>query len=309
MLARPGRAAAFALGEVVIDRVVEMLGPVRDAASMFPRWTEAAWTAELPWMAPDFVDPESGRYISSIQSWLLRWANGPTVLIDACAGNGRERRHAPRYHRLRSDYVGDLATLGVDADHVDFVVLTHLHEDHVGWCTHRIGGDWVPMFPRARHLVSRIELDGFMARANLRPARDDASLIFEDTIAPLLTAGLLETFDPPYAPFSALSLEAAPGHTAGQCVARLVTDRHEVLFTADVMHHPIQIVRPDWSTRFCERPEVAAATRHAILAEAAARDLILAPAHFGQRQLTRIVRDGDAFRPVFFGADDLVAAS
>jgi hypothetical protein len=38
MLARTPRSAGFRIGEVAIDRVIEMLGPVRDPAAMFPHW-------------------------------------------------------------------------------------------------------------------------------------------------------------------------------------------------------------------------------------------------------------------------------
>ncbi len=305
----PTARRGFMFGDVTIDRVVEMLGPVREPGALFPDWSGSAWDAELPWMAPDFVDQTSGHYISSIQSWVLRQTGGPTIIVDTCVGNGRERPHSPRYHALSSPYVADMQRLGVAAEAVDIVVLTHLHEDHVGWNTHWHDDGWKPMFPNARYLVSKLELDSFLARADHRPPIDDSTLILADSIAPLIAAGLLDTFDPPFAFAPGLTLEEAPGHTVGQCVLRLTSCGQDALFTADVLHHPIQIIQPGWSTRFCEHPEIAALTRHRILAEAADRNVLLCPGHFGQRQLARISRNEQGYRPVWIDLDKKAAGT
>ena len=37
--------------------------------------------------------------------------------------------------------------VGVDPNDVDIVVNTHLHQDHIGWNTRLLDGEWVPTFP------------------------------------------------------------------------------------------------------------------------------------------------------------------
>ena len=94
--------------------------------------------------------------------------------------------------------------------------------------------------------------------------------------------------------------EPAPGHTAGNVVVNLKSgDAHAVL-AGDVIHHPVQLVRPDWSSRACEDRAMSRKTRRALLERYADTSTLLAPAHFHSPGIGRIVTDGDHFgwRPV-----------
>ena len=53
--------------------------------------------------------------------------------------------------------------------------------------------------------------------------------------------------------------------------ARLRSRGEEGLFTADVMHNAIQIVKPHWNDRYCLWPDKALESRAAVLARAAER--------------------------------------
>ena len=50
---------------------------------------------------------------------------------------------------------------------------------------------------------------------------------------------------------TALTPEPVPGHAPGMLSFRIRSRGEEGLFTADVMHNAIQIVRPDWNDRYC----------------------------------------------------------
>jgi len=52
---------------------------------------------------------------------------------------------------------------------------------------------------------------------------------------------------------------------------RLRSRGEEGLFTADVMHNAIQIVRPHWNDRYCRWPDKALESGAAVLARAAER--------------------------------------
>lgn len=291
----------YQIGAATMSPVIEMVGPVRDPADMFPDFEPEAWRRELGWMQPDFVDPISGHYVSSIQSWLLQ-IGGATVLVDTCAGNDKERLHSPRYHRLQTSYLAALRAEGVREEDVDAVVLTHLHEDHVGWNTRLIDGRWIPTFPRARYVVAACELADFVARATAPGAVGDLAAIHADSVRPLLDRGLLTAVSATSRILPGVTLAPAPGHTRGQVAVRVESAGARALITADIFHHPIQIVQPDWNTKFCDLPAVARATRRAVLEAAADSDLLLCPAHFGQRGMARIVRTERGFRPEFVDA-------
>jgi glyoxylase-like metal-dependent hydrolase (beta-lactamase superfamily II) len=70
------------------------------------------------------------------------------------------------------------------------------------------------------------------------------------------------------------------------------------LFVGDILHHPVQVHCPDWNSPFCEDQVQARLTRRRVLAEAADREALLVPAHFGGIHCCRVRRDGDAFLPV-----------
>ncbi|WP_428641586.1 hypothetical protein [Roseibium sp.] len=50
---------------------------------------------------------------------------------------------------------------------MDIVYLTHLHVDHIGRLTRKIGGNWTPTFANARHLVLETEFE-FWTSAKVR---------------------------------------------------------------------------------------------------------------------------------------------
>jgi glyoxylase-like metal-dependent hydrolase (beta-lactamase superfamily II) len=54
----------------------------------------------------------------------------------------------------------------------------------------------------------------------------------------------------------------------------------EALFTGDVMHHPVQVYNPDWSSQFCWDREMSARSRRQVLEHSVEHNSLLCPAHF-----------------------------
>jgi glyoxylase-like metal-dependent hydrolase (beta-lactamase superfamily II) len=97
-----------------------------------------------------------------------------------------------------------------------------------------------------------------------------------------------------------------PGHAPGQFAVRVRARGREVLLAADVMHQPVQVHEPDWNSRYCEDPALAAHTRRRVLDYCADRDCLLFTAHFGFPHGGRIVRRGAGYG--FVPADENVNA-
>ena len=129
----------------------------------FPEFDADTFAAEGHWLAPSYYQPESGRLIASIHSWLLRTGKH-TILVDACSGNHKPRPGMPRFDMLNSKYLERLREAGVEPEEIDFVMCTHLHVDHVGWNTRLENGKWVPTFPNAKYVMSRTDHDFWAAR-------------------------------------------------------------------------------------------------------------------------------------------------
>jgi glyoxylase-like metal-dependent hydrolase (beta-lactamase superfamily II) len=281
------------LGDAEVLRIEEMVGPMFDPTTFFPDFDAAVFAAERSWLAPAHL-AESGRIISSMHSWLVR-VGGLNVLVDGCIGDGKDRQPFHRWTDLATDWPRRLAATGVAPEDVDVVLCTHLHVDHVGWNTRLEDGRWVPTFPNARYLFARAEVEAFRARrAQSRDADFDAvsDKVWDDSVLPVLEAGLADLVDGEHEVLAdRLVAEPTPGHTPGSTSLALrdAPGRERALFTGDVFHHPIQVLRPDWNSAFCELPEQARATRRALLARLADRETLLMPAHFADPFAMRVV--------------------
>ena len=74
------------------------------------------------------------------------------------------------------------------------------------------------------------------------------------------------------------------------------------LVTGDVIHHPLQLVRPEWSCRACEDPVQSAKTRIAMLERVADTNTLLCPAHFPSPTMGHVVSaSGDGYRYKMLG--------
>lgn len=284
------------IGNVEVLRVEEMLTPGFDPAFLFPDY-DAQVLQQFPQLAQsNFFDAPSGKLMSSMHSWLLRM-DGRIILIDTACGNAKVRSYPAfaRFHMLQLPYLERLAECGVQPEDVTLVINTHLHVDHVGWNTRFVDGRWVPTFPHARYIMGRAELAHWRdPQGGLRVHPMGAEVI-ADSVDPVIEAGLVELIDYDDEILPGLTVQAMRGHTAGQLAVRVHSQGHTALFTGDSFHQPMQVYRPDWSSRFCEEPGLANATRRALFDEAAETDAVLFPAHAGIPHAGRVLRKGTDF--------------
>jgi len=284
------------VGNVSITRVGELVG----FASLPPEKFLVGFDRELldrhrNWLVPNHYAPEHDRLITSVHSWLIR-TDRHTILLDCCAGNHKDRPGAPRFHQLDTPYLERLRAAGAAPEDIDIVLCTHLHTDHVGWNTMLRDGRWVPTFPNAKYLFSRIENEWGDPRQN--PAADadlQRTYAYRDSVLPVIEAGQAELVDGPHPIGDMLTIEAAPGHTRGHIMLKL-DDRHErAVFSGDAIHHPLQVYAPHWNSGFCELAAEARITRRRLLEHCAEHRALLFPIHFAAPYVAAIACSGDAF--------------
>ncbi|MFG2709963.1 MBL fold metallo-hydrolase [Streptomyces goshikiensis] len=291
------------LGDVEVLRVVEWQGPLVPAADFVPEAGADLWKANEEWLAPDHWEPERDLAVVALQTWVLR-SGGRTILVDTGVGNGRERPGSPRFHHWQADFLGELERAGVRPEDVDLVVNTHVHADHVGGNTVDEAGEWVPAFPNAEYLIPAADDHYFGPRNGYgKGLREDDRLLYEDSIAPVHRAGQAVLWDGAHRIDEHLTLESAPGHTPGSAVLRLASGGDRAVFVGDLLHSPVQILRPSCNSCFCMDRAEAAASRLRILERAAdARELVV-PAHFGGAGAVEVRRDGTGFALGPWGGD------
>jgi len=242
--------------------------------------------ATMPWLQPAWVDAELDPRMV-VQALVVRSA-GKIIVVDTCIGNDKARKN-PRFHRLQTSFLADLAAVVGAPEAVDLVLCTHLHFDHVGWNTRWDGARWVPTFPRARYLVARAELDHWLAVPGHR-------YVVEDSLQPVLDAGLVDAVASDHALTAEVQLVPTAGHTPGHVSVRIRSGGAEALITGDALHHPCQVGHPEWSGPADADRERAAATRRALVEDAARRGVLLVGTHFAAPAAGWVVAQGDRHR-------------
>ena len=281
------------IGQFEISRVIESEGPFLEVQSFIPDADQAVVEANRDWLMPRFIEPASNKIILNIQSYILRTPRH-TILVDTCVGNDKPRPGRPMFDHLSLPYLADLAAAGVRPEEVDFVLCTHLHVDHAGWNTQLINGRWVPTFPNAKYIFARTEYE-FWERRHLDGSEGPVPNVYDDSILPVMQAGQAVLVDADHQIDDGLWFEPAPGHTPGNVVVNLQSQGATGVLTGDVMHHPLQLIRPEWSSRACEDPVQSAATRRTLIERYADTDTLIAPAHFASPTMGHIISKGDGF--------------
>jgi glyoxylase-like metal-dependent hydrolase (beta-lactamase superfamily II) len=242
----------------------------------------------LDWLS-DGAASTDGTIAFRVQAFVVE-TRGRVVLVDPCVGNAKQRELA-FWNDLQLPWLERFTAAGFDPAAVELVVHTHLHEDHIGWDTHRRHDEWVPTFINARHVYVADELD-YAARADRR-TKDDP---YADSIAPILNAGLGDVVGADASLGDGLRLVSTPGHTPGHVAMAIDTSGDPLVITGDLLHHQLQLANPriaeiaDWDV------ELARQTRSAFFSEQARAGSIVAGTHFPIAPVGRIEPDGAAWR-------------
>jgi glyoxylase-like metal-dependent hydrolase (beta-lactamase superfamily II) len=157
------------------------------------------------------------------------WAitNGQrTVVVDTGFAEEEGTRRGRTF--LRSPVDG-LAQLGIDAAHVEHVVLSHFHYDHIGGQA---------LFPRATFWVQEAEMQFYTGRHATRPAFR-GSIYLPDilSIVTLNYEGRVKFNDGDAEIVPGVWVHAASGHTAGMQIVSAETNRGRAVLTSDASHY------------------------------------------------------------------------
>lgn len=276
----------WSVGDIRVTRVLE-LPPTAFDPTIFIQATRREILDRRDWLCPTFAT-EDGDIILHFQAFIVE-AGGKRILVDPCIGNHKPRGH-PLLAMLDTPFLDRLARAGFPRESIDVVLCTHLHVDHCGWNTMLVDGAWVPTFPNARYLFARNEV------AFAQGEKDgDAAAIFEDSVKPILEAGLADLVEPGHEIAEGVRLKATPGHTPGHCSILLSSQGRQAIITGDVIHHPVQAALPDMCSNFCHDEAVAIATRRDLLRHAASQNVLLLVAHFAGSSAVHVRPDGDGW--------------
>jgi glyoxylase-like metal-dependent hydrolase (beta-lactamase superfamily II) len=275
------------IGDVTITRIIEIEAPW-DGTFVLPDATREN-VRGIGWLQPHFATAD-GKVHMSIHALVVE-SKGRKLVVDTCVGNDKDRQMVPAWHKMHGPFLSDLAAAGYPRESIDRVLCTHLHVDHVGWNTMWANDRWVPTFPNARYLIGRREWEHWSV------AQDpDFRGPVEDSVRPIIDAGLADFVEPDHRVTEEVWLEPTPGHTPGHVSVRISSRGEDAVITGDLMHHPVQCSHPHWASRFDSDPDEARKTRREFLGRYSDLPVLVFGTHFATPSAGRIVRNGDTWR-------------
>jgi glyoxylase-like metal-dependent hydrolase (beta-lactamase superfamily II) len=293
---------SFALGDLVIHRIIEQETTFIPALELLPGLTPEVLAENRSWLRQaGAIDPQDV-LILCFQSYVVRTPHH-TILVDSCIGNDKPRPR-PKWNMKSDDtYLRALAAAGFGVDDIDFVMCTHLHADHVGWNTRLENGRWLPTFPNARYVFAQNEFDYWTEQNAKTPVAP-----FGDSVLPVVEANKAELVRADHQIGDHVRLTPTPGHTPGHVAITLGLGGNNAVLTGDLIHSPLQALHPELSVKFDLDPVQAAATRRNVLERYCDTETLFCTAHFPSPSAGKIRRRGDGFRCDAVAANQLKSA-
>jgi glyoxylase-like metal-dependent hydrolase (beta-lactamase superfamily II) len=271
---RVGDITATVLSDGVIG------GPPRIYASDAPEAAlqDALRNAFLP---PDFMTLNLNT--------LLIETGGRRILIEAGAG----QTMGPNGGRI----FRNLAAIGLTANDIDVVVISHTHPDHVGNLRTTDGGK---AFPRATVFVPRADWDFFVRGEpdlSFMPVPEDFRRRFgaaiKTSVQPIATG--VELYEAGREIVPGLTAIAAPGHTPGMSGFLVHSGADQLLLTADLAYHPVVNIDRPWKPGPDRDKDTALASRQRIFDRAVADRTLVLGFHFPFPGLGRMLKTGTGY--------------
>jgi glyoxylase-like metal-dependent hydrolase (beta-lactamase superfamily II) len=171
-----------------------------DGGAFFGVVPKAMWQRKMP-------ADEKNLIASGLNSIVVRTGKH-TVLIETGIGNKLSDRMVKIYGQP-AKLLDNLSAAGIKPEEIDIVINSHLHFDHCGWNTTRVGDKVIPTFPNAQYFAQKGEWEH-----GIQQFERDAISYISDNYDPLISTGQMTLIEGNQLIVPGVSVELFPGHTA-----------------------------------------------------------------------------------------------
>ena len=199
-------------------------GPFRlDGGAMFGVVPRPLWEKKAP--------PDDRHRIQLAMRPLLIEAAWGRMLVDCGVGEKMSVKDRDIYALDRSRTLDDaLAAVKLSSESVEIALASHLHWDHFGGATMRVGSALKPRFPNATYVIRSAE----WADATHPHERNRASYL-QDDFVPLKDAGVATFFDGDQDIRPGVRVERTGGHTGQHQIIFIESGGRTAVFVADLI--------------------------------------------------------------------------
>lgn len=226
-----------------------------DGGSMFGVVPKGLWSKRYPANELNQIDLSTDPILIQFE--------GKTLLIDTGVGNKMDERQLRNNGvRAQSQLEDSLASLGLLAEEIDYVLMTHMHADHASGLTKLENEQYVSTFPNAKILLSSTEWNE-LRQPNIRSRNTYWKENWE------AIQSQVETFENECEVMPGIRMIHTGGHSDGHSIIKLEQNGETIIHMADIMPtHAHQ--NPLWVLAYDDYPMTSVFAKEKIMAEALA---------------------------------------
>ncbi|MCK5857131.1 MAG: MBL fold metallo-hydrolase [Bacteroidales bacterium] len=234
-----------------------------DGGAMFGLVPKTIWGKQYP-------ADENNLIHMSTRLMLIETDEGRKVLVDTGMGDKRGEKYYKYKYIIDSISLEDaLKNKGFKVEDITDVVLTHLHDDHVGGAVKMNNSAFELVFPNAKYWLSEDQYNWA-----IKPNKREAGTYFPDNFLPIKEAGKLELVKKNGIYILGIEFRIYDGHTKGQILPMVDIDGKTFVFMADFIPFVASIPLP-YVASVDVQPLITMTEKEAFLNEAADKNYYL----------------------------------
>jgi len=206
-----------------------------DGGAMFGVVPKSMWSKLNP--------PDDNNLCPWAMRLLLIEQGEQKILIDTGIGTKQDEKFMSHFEPHGEDSVhSSLASVGLSAEDITDVIITHMHFDHVGGALVRDGDKIVPTFPNAKYWSCKEHYDWA-----LNPNEREKASFLKENIVPLMEHGVLNFIpkEEGYQIFDNINIHFSYGHTEAMMIPHItMPNGNKLIYCADLMPSSFHIRKP-----------------------------------------------------------------